>query len=274
MSRSAAWLGGVLLSATACSDRLTPSSAAELLRRDLPADPITIGAGDWDHLVAQGFLRHNRRASFENSYLVTPEGEARGLKKVIERGPGSVTISFVIHVCERVPGEVTSITPLQRGAARAAEVSYVRRATTPSSANPLVPDADLWSACDSTARWPARVVLVRDSAGWRINRPPVFDEPPRIQTQYEYDAVGRLMGARSTATFAGPPRDPDGDSVTVHWYAPGDTVPQVIAAGPAGFRVAVNHLILMGRPQSEHGRLVIMDTWGVADTMDVGVAIR
>jgi YD repeat-containing protein len=169
---------------------------------------------------------------------------------------------------------VTSVTPLERGAARGAAVAYVRRATARRAANPLVTDADLRAACDSTARWSARAVLVLDSAGWRLNHPPAFDEPPNIKTQYEYDHQGRLWGARSTATFAGPRRDPDGDSVTVHWYAPGDTVPQVIAAGPDGFQVSVKHLIIMGRPQSAHGRLIISDTWGVADTMSVGVTFR
>ena len=274
MLRCAMRLVFALLALTACSDRLTSSRAAELLRRDLPPEPITVGAGDWDRLVQQGFLRHDRRASFENSYVVTPEGVAHGLQKVVERGPGSITISFEIHVCDRVPGQVTSMTPLERGTARGAEVAYVRRATAPPASNPLLSDTDLRAACDSTGRWPARAVFVRDSAGWRLNRPPAFDEPPSIKTQYEYDPRGLLWGARSTASFAGPPRDPDGDTVTVHWYAPGDTVPQVITARPEGFQVSVEHLIIMGRPESAHGRLIITDAWGVADTMSVGVTIR
>ncbi len=263
------------LALLACSDRLTTSRAEALMREQVPPEPVMLGMQDWDGLIRQGLVRENARAPFERRYDVTPEGVQLGLEQVIERGPGSISISFRARACDQVVDEVTTVAPIDRAGQRAAEVAYLRRTTAPLAGNPLFPDAaKLAAACDTTKTSAGRVIAVRDSTGWRVNRPPVFGDPPMIETQYEYDPRGLLMGAVSTAKFGTPPLDPDGDSLTLAWREAGDSAAQAVTVRPTGFQVTMRHLILMGQPQSTHGYLIASDAWGVAETLTVRVRIH
>jgi hypothetical protein len=274
LRRSLTALAVPALLTTACSDRLTPTRALELLRQQ-PPEPVTLGVADWERLKKDGYLEEHAGRELENTYGVTAAGAAHGLVLVVERGPGSVSVSLRARVCDRPVREVTAVTPFERGATRAADVTFIRRAVPPAAPSPLFPDPDdVATACDSTVAVPERAVFVRDTSGWRINHAPVFAAPPQIETRYEYDPRGVLIGATSTATFAAGPSDPDGDSITLAWIPPRDSTPVPVSVGADGLKLTVDHLLDYGQPMSAHGRLIVTDVWGVADTIRVGVRFR
>ena len=271
-------LSWLLIASLACAcarpdpNHIDTATAVALLRANLEPEPVTVGV-DWNALEKRGLMRENAKAAaLDSRYVVTPQGTAAGVVQVVERGPGSISVSFEAKVCTREIADVTGIATID-SAAGAVEIRFTRRATSAVAPEPIfLSDSAPRVACDSTRRWTGRVVVLRDSAGWRMNRAPRWASPARTTTNYRYDDAGRLVGATSTID-APAPTDADGDPLTILWQA-GDDSTRTLTPDSAGLKLRLEHLIIYGRPQSASGRLIVRDRWGVADSLRVNVNFR
>jgi hypothetical protein len=96
------------------------------------------------------------------------------------------------------------------------------------------------------------------------NGPPRFPNPMQIQTttNYQYDDLGRLMGATTTITVSAA-ADPDGDPVTYSWSATNGSITG------NGTSATWNRVISYGRVASGSVTVTATDGQGGSDTFTI-----
>jgi hypothetical protein len=267
-----------LAALAACSPSLSPDRAAEVLRAEHASPEAVYWNGaledDLGGLARLGLLQYKPGDFFRalsEQLSLTPEGERLGLQATADTFPDRshryVSYSVRAKLCEIVFGEVTTVQPVPRHDTSAFEVRYTLRHASPTELLRRIRGTSLDRGdCDSTAVYEKRAVFLRVPDGWHRNRPPVFPESIRSEseTEFDYDDRGLLVGAVTRLKTEARATDPDGDSVTHRWTGRLFTGDSLIPAQleVSGDEVKWRTYILMGEPAGGIIYLIASDSWG------------